>query len=113
MALQPGLNTIQVDVNDWRSEKSEHLAQDESADNRDSQGAAKFRSHTVAQRKRKRAEQRRHGGHHDGTEAQQASLINSVESGLAFQALGLDRQIAHQHPLFLTDTNHQADPNNP
>ena len=34
MALQPSLNAIHVYVNDGRRKKGEHLAQDESADNR-------------------------------------------------------------------------------
>jgi len=35
MALQPSLDTIHVDVNDWRGEESEHLAKDKAADNGD------------------------------------------------------------------------------
>ena len=42
MPLQPGLDTIHVDVNDRRREESEHLAKDKTADNGDTERAAKF-----------------------------------------------------------------------
>src|SRR5258705_11747773 len=111
MALEPGLNAIHVNVNDGRRKKGEHLAQDESADNGDTQRTAKFRADTGAKSKGKRTQERRHSGHHDGPEAQQTSLINGVKGGLAFQTLGLDREIEHEDSVFLDDADQQDDAN--
>lgn len=41
-ALQPGLQAIHIDVNDRRSEKSEHLADNQAADDGDAQGTAEL-----------------------------------------------------------------------
>src|SRR6266403_1026488 len=111
MALQPSLNAIHVNVNDRRRKKGEHLAQDESADNGDTQRTTKFRADTGAKSKGKRTQERRHGGHHDGPEAQQTSLINGVKRGLAFQTLRLDREIDHENSVFLDDADQQDDAN--
>src|SRR5712672_2241791 len=111
MALRPSLNAIHVNVNDRRRKEGEHLAQDESADNGDTQRTAKFRADTGAKSKGKRTQERRHGGHHDGPEAQQTSLINGVKRGLAFQALGLNREIDHEDGVFLDNADQQDDAN--
>lgn len=49
LALKPCLQAIHVDVNDWRGEESEHLADDEAANNGDAQRAAKFGADAGAQ----------------------------------------------------------------
>ena len=54
-------------------------------------------------------EQRGHGGHHDGAEAQQAGLVNRVERRFAFLALGFERKVDHHDGVFLDDADQQDD----
>src|SRR6266436_5731862 len=88
-SLQPGLNAIHINVNDRRGEECEHLAEDQSADDGDTQGTAQLRANASAKSKRESAEECGHGGHHDGAKAQQAGLVDGFDRTLAFQALRL------------------------
>ncbi len=55
------------------------------------------------------AQQRRHGGHHDGPEAQQAGLIDRFARRLAFLALRLQREVDHHDGVLLHDADQQDD----
>lgn len=50
LALEPGLQTIHINVNNGRGEESEHLADDETADDGDAERTAKFGTDARAQR---------------------------------------------------------------
>ena len=58
----------------------------------------------------KSAEQRRHGGHHDRAEAQQARLINRLIRLHALIALGIQREIDHHDSVLLHDADQQHNP---
>src|SRR5258708_1078612 len=111
MSLQPGLNAIHVNVNDGGGEKSEHLAKDEPADDGDSERTAQLRANPSAKSERQSAEERSHGGHHDGAEPQQARLVDSFDGGLAFHTLSLHSEVDHQNGVLLDDANQQDDAN--
>src|SRR5258707_8190699 len=100
-SLQPGLNAVHVNVNDGRGEEGEHLAEYQSANDGDTKRTAQLRANASAKGKRKSTEERRHGGHHDGTETQQASLVDGFDGGLAFQALRLHGEVDHEDGVFL------------
>ncbi len=53
--------------------------------------------------------QRRHGGHQDGPETQQAGLEDRIARALAFIAFGGDRKIDHQDRVLLHDADQQDD----
>ena len=59
--------------------------------------------------KRKRAEQRRHGGHQDRPEAQQAGFVDRVARALVFLALGGECEIDHHDGVLLHDADQQND----
>ncbi len=56
-----------------------------------------------------RTQQRRHGGHHDGTEPQQAGLINRFFWRLAFLTLGFQGEIDHHDGVLLHNADQQND----
>ncbi len=62
-----------------------------------------------AEGERHRAQQRRHGRHHDGTEAQQAGLIDRLLRRLSLIALGFEREIDHHDGVLLHDADQQND----
>ena len=57
----------------------------------------------------KSAEQRRHGRHDDGPEAQQAGLEDRLFRGLAFFPLRLQRKVDHHDGVLLHDADEQDD----
>jgi hypothetical protein len=71
-------DAIEEDVDDRGGIEREDLAEKQSAHHGDSQGAPKFRSHARTHGQRDAREQGGHGSHHDGTEAEQAGLINRI-----------------------------------
>src|SRR5690349_23668487 len=75
---EPLREAIEVEVDDGRGVKSERLGDDEAADDGDTERLTQLRSHAGAESERQTAEQRGHGGHHDGAEAQEASLEDGL-----------------------------------
>ena len=55
----------------------------------EAEGFAGFATRAISKSNRNRAQQRRHGGHHDGPEADQAAFVDGFERRFAFLALGL------------------------
>ncbi len=58
---------------------------------------------------RNAAEQRGHGGHHDGAEAQQAGLVDRFGRVLAVLALGLEREVDDHDAVLLHNADEQDD----
>src|SRR5437763_328650 len=77
---EEGLETVHIDVHDGGSEERKHLAEDESADDGDTQRLAQFGANARAQRQRHRAEERGHGGHLNRKERADASGRNRGEN---------------------------------
>ena len=55
------------------------------------------------------AEQRRHRGHHDRAEPQQAGFMNCFDRALAFAALRLQREVDHHDRVLLDDSDQEND----
>ena len=101
--------TIEEQINHRRGIERQHLAEDQAADDGDAERPPQLRAHAGAERQRNAAQQRRHGGHHDGPEAQQAGLKNGVLRSLAFVALGFQGKIDHHDRVLLDDADEQHD----
>src|SRR4051794_24085241 len=71
-----GGQAFHVEVDDGGREQRQQLREQEAADDRDAERAAQLGAGPLAQRQRQAAEERRHGGHHDRAEAQQAGLAD-------------------------------------
>ena len=105
----PVSEAVQVEINDRRGVERDELREQQAADNRDAQRAAQFGAGALLQRQRQRAEQRRHRGHHDGAEPQQARLVNGFLRRQAFRALGVQREVDHHDGVLLHDADEQDD----
>src|SRR5271157_2679293 len=100
---------IEEDVNDRSRVKRQNLAQEQAANHGDAQRATQLRTYSGAEGERQTGQQRSHGGHHDGTESQEAGFINGVFRLLAFFALRLQSEVNHHNSVFLDDTDQQDD----
>src|ERR1700722_2795392 len=83
---------VKKDVDDWRGIEREHLTDQESTHHRDAQRASQFGSDAMSKGQRQTAKQRRHGGHHDRPETQQAGFVDSVGRAFAMVSLGIERE---------------------
>src|SRR5258708_7543289 len=98
---------IECEINNRRGVKRQQLAENQAADNGDTEGPAQLRANASAERQRQAAEQRGHGGHHDGPRTKQACFIDGVERSLSFLALGFEREVNHHDGIFLDDADEQ------
>jgi hypothetical protein len=108
-AANPNLEAVHVEVNDGSSKESEELAEGEAADDGDTKRAAKFRADAAADGKRKRTEERGHGSHEDGPEAEEASFVNGFDGSEAFLRFGLNGEVNHEDGVFLDDADEEDD----
>ena len=63
----------------------------------------------AAERQGNAAKQRGHGGHHDGTEAQKAGLVDGFFRRLALLTLGFQGKVDHHDRVLLHNTDQQDD----
>jgi len=108
-ATQVGLQSVHVDVNDRGGKQGKHLAEDQPADNADTKGPPNLRANAGTESQRQGAEQSGHRGHHDGTEPQEAGLVDSLLGCFFLFSLRLDGKIDHQNRIFLHDADQQND----
>src|SRR5262252_3530421 len=106
---EPLAQAIKVKVNHRRRVEREQLAEQQPADDGDSERPPQFRSGPGPQGKRQASEQRRHGGHHDGPEPEQAGFINRVSRILAAFALGFEGEVDHHNGVLLDDSYQEDD----
>jgi hypothetical protein len=78
---QPGLKSVQIDIDDRGRIKREHLGHGEAANNGVAQRLTNLRTDAGAEHHRNTAKQRRHRGHQDRPEAHDAGLINRLLGG--------------------------------
>ena len=109
VAGDPLAEPVEEDVDDRRGVEGEDLAQQQSADHGDAQRTAQLRAEAGADGQRNAAQQRGHGGHHDGAEAQQAGFVDGFGRGLAVLALGLQREVDDHDAVLLHDADEQND----
>src|SRR5579863_8962496 len=105
----PGGDAAEPEVNDRRGEEGQNLADEKSANDADAERLAKFGTDAAAEGERDRAEERGHGGHHDGAEAQQARLIDGLFGRLAFLTFRFEGEVDHHDGVLLDDTDQKND----
>ena len=86
------------------------MAHDQPAHNGDAERPLQFRSRAGSQRQRQPSQQRRHGRHHDGTEAQNAGFINRLYRFLALIPFHVERDVDHHDGVLLHESDEQNDP---
>src|SRR5262245_29331740 len=86
---------IEGEVNHRCRIQREHLAEHESAHDRDAQRTAELRAGATAESERHTTQYGCHGGHEDGTESQQTRLVDRVEWRLTLPALRIEREVDH------------------
>src|ERR1700682_4221269 len=109
--LNPGLQAIHIDVDDRRCEESEHLAEDEAADDGDAERAAQLGANPGAESKWHGTQKSGHGCHQNWTEAQQTRLVDRFDGRQSFFPFHLDGEIDHEDGVFLDDADQEDDAN--
>ena len=113
LARQAGdadLQAVKEEVDDRRGEERQGLGDDEPADDGDAERAAELRAGPSTESERQAAEQGGHGGHHDGTEAEEAGFEDGFFGGLAVFSLGDKGEVDHHNGVLFDDTDEQDDP---
>src|SRR6266478_4085526 len=100
---------VKPQIHDWGCIEREQLAEEQSADNRDSERMAQFRPRAAAKRQRQSAEQCGHGGHHDRAETKQAGLVDGFFRRLVLDTFGFKREVNHHDGVLLHDADQQDD----
>src|SRR6185312_5867428 len=106
---EPEAEAIQVDVDDWRGVEGEDLAEDQAADNGNAEGAAEFGTDACPEGQGQSAEERGHGGHDDGAEAEAARFDDGLIGGETAPPFGVERKVDHENGVFLDDADEQQD----
>src|SRR5262245_2306917 len=75
---EPQAEAVEVEVDHRGRVEREQLAENQPAHDRDAKRTAQFTAVAETDGERQGAEQRRTGGHHDGTEAQQAGFVDRL-----------------------------------
>ena len=109
IAPQPGLQTIQIEVNDRRGVERQQLTQCQPANHSITEWLAQFRSGAVAERERDACHHRSRRRHHDRTEALQARLSDRVQRRQVLVALRDDSEIDQNDAVLLDDADQQDD----
>src|SRR5947208_6884146 len=100
---------VKSEINDGSRVEGEQLAQQQAAHDGDSERLPQLRSRSCPEGQRQPAQKRRHGGHHDRSESQQARLVDGLFGRLAFFALCLESEVNHHDGVLLDDADQQDD----
>src|SRR5712671_6744092 len=95
-----------------RRKQCQHLTDDQAADDREPERMAQLRPRPRAERQWQRTEERRHRGHQDRAQTQQAGLVDGLARCLALLALGIEREVDHQDRVLLDDADQQDNADN-
>ena len=103
------LKAIEEEIDNGRGVQREQLADNQSADDGDSQRTAQFGARAGSKRQRQRAQQRRHGRHQNRAGSAAGSLENGSSRVLALVALGRDGEVDHHDGVLLHNADQQND----
>ena len=103
---------VEENVDHRRGVEGEHLAQEQAADHGDAQRPAQLRPDSRSDRQRDSAQQRGHGGHHDGTKAQQAGLVDRIGRVQAPLPFSFQGEVDHHDAVLFHDADEQDDADN-
>jgi hypothetical protein len=95
------------DIDDGRGVKREDLAQQQPTHHDDAQRFAQLGTVTGSQRQRQPSQQRRHGGHHNWAEAEQASIVNCIRRVLAVLPLAFQGEVDHHDAVLFHNADQQ------
>ena len=108
-ARHPGAGLLDIHVVDRRDVEREQLRNQQPADDGEAERTPRLGARAKAERDRHRADQRRHRGHHDWAEADQARLVDRVDRVLAVLALRFDREVDHHDAVLLHEPDEHDD----
>ena len=103
--------SLEEEIDDRRRIEGQHLAEGETADNRQPQWTAKLRADAGSQHQRQRAEDRRDRRHQDRPEAQETGLIDRFARRQSLLALRVEREVDHHDRVLLDDADQEHDAN--
>ena len=106
---QPGLQPVEIDIDDWRRIEGKNLRQSEAADDGVAERLTDLRSDPRAEHHRHGTEHRRHRGHEDRTEALDAGLVDQFLGRQTFILFGLQGEVHEHDAVFLDDADEQDD----
>src|SRR6266496_4872963 len=84
---------IEGQIDDRRGIKSEHLRNNQAADDSNAERLSQFAANAHADGERQCAEERGHRCHHDGTKANETRLVNRFFGTESFVAFRVEREI--------------------
>src|SRR6516164_892984 len=105
----PARDPFKIEIDHRRRIERQPLRHQHPADDRDAERLAQFRATATTKRNGHRAEQRGERRHHDRPEAQQTRLMDRLLRALAFEALGLQREVDHHDRVLFDDADQQDD----
>ena len=100
---------LQIDVNHRRDVERQKLRNNQSAFHSQTERAPCFPARTEAECDRQTAHQRRHGGHHDRPETDNAGFENGLARGHTRIALRFESEIDHHDSVLFHDADEQDD----
>src|SRR5215813_3308752 len=100
---------VEVEIHDGRGVEGQHLGEEEAAHDGDAEGTAQLRARARAEGQGQATEERGHGRHHDGPEAEEAGLEDRLRGWLAPLALRFQGEIDHHDGVLLHDADEQDD----
>src|SRR5580698_6679258 len=98
---------IEENIDHRRGVEGEDLAEKQAAHHGNAQWLAEFRANAGAECQRQTAEERGHGGHHNGTKAQQAGFVDRVLGAHAVLSLGFQSEVNHHDSVLFHDADEQ------
>src|ERR1700734_2684604 len=108
-AAQPQPQAVEIYIDHGSSEQGQRLAHNQSADDRNPQRPVHFRARSPAQSQRQPTQQSGHGGHHDGTEAQNTGFVDGISRLLALRAFHLQGHINHHDGVLFYQPDQKDD----
>jgi hypothetical protein len=99
---KPEAETVKIEIDHWRGVKRQNLAHAQPADDSNAERLSQFAAIAEAERQGDRAQQRRHGGHHDGAKAHQAGFVDGLARRQPSCTLRFKRKVDIMIAFFLT-----------
>src|SRR5258708_37019043 len=93
--LQPGLQALEIEVDNGSDVERQHLREQQAADHGEAERQRRVAAGAEADRDRQAAHEGRHRGHHDRAEADQARLVESPRRQDGLGTLPLGGQAGH------------------
>ena len=106
-------NFFHVEVNHRRDIERQQLREHQSSDHCQTERLACIGAFAISESDRQRPEQRRHRGHHDGAEAQQAAAIDGVARMHLVGTPGPRAKSIIMIAFFFTTPNNMMSPTKP